>query len=382
MEDDITDITVTINCVTYNQKDFIKQVLEGFINQKTNFKFEALVHDDCSTDGTTEIINEYAKNYPDIIIPIFEEKNRMQKEGCYDINIEMYSKARGKYIAFCDGDDYWIDENKLQTQVDFLDNNPDFAGVFHKSLRKNILTGEDICYMPIKEKLKGRDIFTIKDTLYGYFMETCSVMYRFGESVKQELIQSFPKEIINGDTFLIYFFSLKGKIKYIDKLMSIKNIGNQGIWNSVEQSKAQRDIRFWLEIINFPIEVRKLLDNNNCNLSYIAPEIPLKMVLVSAIELKRYDIIEKISRRFSDTFKNIVTVDIDFIYAEIERQKKKVKKYKKILKILILTFILALILIAVLAFVLIFLIALTFIFSLAFILTFLIASLTIVLPDF
>lgn len=352
------DITVTINCVTYNQKNFIKRVLEGFINQKTNFKFEALVHDDCSTDGTTEIINEYAKKYPDIIIPILEEKNRMQKEGCYNINIEMYSKARGKYIAFCDGDDYWIDENKLQTQVDFLNNNPDFAGVFHKSLRKNILTGEDICYMPIKEKLKGKDIFTIKDTLYNYFMETCSVMYRFDESVKQELIQSFPKEIINGDTFLIYFFSLKGKIKYIDKLMSIKNIGNQGIWNSVEQSKAQRDIRFWLEIINFPVEVRKLLDNNNCNLSYTIPEIPLKRVLVSAMELERYDIVKKISRRFPDIFKSIITIDIDFIHTETERQKKKVKKYKKILKILILITVLAFIL----TFIPIFILAFIFIF--------------------
>lgn len=322
------DIKVSIICVTYNHKDFIKKCLEGFISQKTNFKFEAIIHDDCSIDGTKEIVEEYAKKYPEIIVPLFEKENRMQKEGCYNLNMELYSKCRGEYIAFCEGDDYWIDENKLQIQADFLDNNPDFTGCFHKSLRKNVITGEDICCKPSVEELNGKDVFTINDTAYGYFIETCSVMYRFNEILKKGLIQSFPKGIANGDSFLIYFFSLQGKIKYIDRLMSVKTINDSGVWNSVKQSADERNVKYWLEIINFPIEVRKLFDRFNCNLPYETPEGAARRVLNSALALKRFDIIEKAAENFPDVFSSLIKQPDDKS-GEINYLKRKIKKYKK-----------------------------------------------------
>lgn len=323
------DIKVSIICVTYNHKDFIKKCLEGFISQKTNFKFEAIIHDDCSIDGTKEIVEEYAKKYPEIIVPLFEKENRMQKEGCYNLNMELYSKCRGEYIAFCEGDDYWIDENKLQIQADFLDNNPDFTGCFHKSLRKNVITGEDICCKPSVEELNGKDVFTINDTAYGYFIETCSVMYRFNEILKKGLIQSFPKGIANGDSFLIYFFSLQGKIKYIDRLMSVKTINDSGVWNSVKQSADERNVRFWLEIINFPIEVRKLFDKFDFKTPYYdTPESAMRRVLASAINIKRFDVIEKASERFPEVFSDLIKQPNDKS-GEINYLKRKIKKYKK-----------------------------------------------------
>ena len=224
-------IKVSISCATYNHKDFIRKCLEGFVMQKTNFEFEVLIHDDASTDGTTEIIKEYEKKYPHIIKPIYQTENQLSQKKTVTERFNL-PRAQGKYFAFCEGDDYWTDENKLQTQVDFLDNNPDFSGCFHKSLRKNIITGEDICFKPSVEELNGKDVFTIHETLSAYFIETCSAMYRW-DIYKEELLNLYPKDITNMDSYYIYFFSLKGKIKYIDKLMSVKTINNSGIWNSL-----------------------------------------------------------------------------------------------------------------------------------------------------
>ena len=112
---------VSIGCITYNHAPYIRQCLEGFLMQKTTFPFEIIINDDCSTDGTTEIVKEYADKYPDLIIPIFHEENQYQKgvRGIYAKFV--YPKVRGKYIALCEGDDYWIDPLKLQKQVDFLE---------------------------------------------------------------------------------------------------------------------------------------------------------------------------------------------------------------------------------------------------------------------
>lgn len=116
--EDVKLIMVSIRCTVYNHEPYLRDCLEGFIMQKTNFRIEAIVHDDASTDGSATIIKEYAEKYPDIIKPIYEVENQYSKHNG-SLERIMNEACKGKYIAFCEGDDYWIDPLKLQKQVDF-----------------------------------------------------------------------------------------------------------------------------------------------------------------------------------------------------------------------------------------------------------------------
>ena len=122
---------VSICCITYNHSQFIRKCLDGFLMQKTDFPIEILIHDDCSTDGTTEIIREYEAKYPDLIFPLYEEENQYQQGKAGEIDFYNYHRARGKYIAYCEGDDYWTNPLKLQKQVDFMETNPEYSVCFH-----------------------------------------------------------------------------------------------------------------------------------------------------------------------------------------------------------------------------------------------------------
>ena len=122
---------VSICCVTYNHAPFIRKCLDGFLMQETTFPIEILIHDDCSTDGTTEIIREYEAKYPDLIFPLYEEVNQYQQGKAGEIDLYNYNRAHGKYIAYCEGDDYWTDPLKLQKQVDFMEANPEYSVCFH-----------------------------------------------------------------------------------------------------------------------------------------------------------------------------------------------------------------------------------------------------------
>ena len=133
---------VSIHCLTFNQAPYIRQCLDGFVMQKTNFPFEAIVHDDASTDGTAEIIKEYAEKYPNIIKPILEKENQYTKIGFSGIEQLMSEKEQGKYIAICEGDDYWTDSRKLQKQVDFLESHPDYGLHYTQAYQLNQQTGE------------------------------------------------------------------------------------------------------------------------------------------------------------------------------------------------------------------------------------------------
>lgn len=120
---------VSICCITYNHARYIRQCLDGFLMQKVNFEYEIIVHDDASTDGTSEIIRDYSNKYSDLIVPIFQSENQYSKGVCGVYAKFVYPHARGKYIAICEGDDYWIDPLKLQKQVDFLEMNPNYSMV-------------------------------------------------------------------------------------------------------------------------------------------------------------------------------------------------------------------------------------------------------------
>lgn len=120
---------VSISCLVYNHENFLRECLDGFVMQKTNFRFEAIVHDDASTDRSADIIREYAEKYPDIIKPIYETENQYSKHDG-SLKRVMINSLKGKYIAFCEGDDYWTDPYKLQKQVDYMESHEDVTMVF------------------------------------------------------------------------------------------------------------------------------------------------------------------------------------------------------------------------------------------------------------
>ena len=121
------EITVSVIVLTYNHGPYIRQALDSILEQKTTFSYEILVGDDASTDATGEIVRQYGEKYPNRVRAFIREKNLGATRNLY----ELFLQARGKYIASCEGDDYWCDPNKLQRQVDFLESHPDHSGCTH-----------------------------------------------------------------------------------------------------------------------------------------------------------------------------------------------------------------------------------------------------------
>ena len=127
------NILVTISCISYNHENYIADAIESFLMQKVSFNYEILIHDYASTDKTQDIIMEYTMKYPNIIKPILQDENQYSKGK----KVGMFHKdiAKGKYIAICEGDDYWTDTNKLQKQIDYLENHPECSMCVHASYR-------------------------------------------------------------------------------------------------------------------------------------------------------------------------------------------------------------------------------------------------------
>lgn len=131
---------VSISCITYNHVNFIRDAIEGFLMQETTFPVEILIHDDASTDGTVDIIREYAEKYPHLFKPIYQTENQYSK-GVKISSTYNFPRAQGKYIALCEGDDYWTDPMKLQKQVEFLEENEDYSFSCHRFKLKDELSG-------------------------------------------------------------------------------------------------------------------------------------------------------------------------------------------------------------------------------------------------
>lgn len=210
MDQDQRPLMVTIQCITYNHEKYIRQCLEGFVMQKTNFRFEAIVHDDASTDGTADIIREYAKQYPDIIKPIFETENQYSKHDG-TIGKIIRQNTFGKYVAMCEGDDYWIDPLKLQKQVDFLECHPECVYSCHRYYVYNEYTKEKYL-MPNKyfDNQTASSEFTF-DVRYPFLQEwitkTLTCVYRW---------DAFDTTVTNNfkyyrDVHLVYYLLSKGK---------------------------------------------------------------------------------------------------------------------------------------------------------------------------
>ena len=148
------EIEVSVFCTCYNQENYIRDCLDGCIMQETNFKFEVIVHDDASTDKSPAIIKEYQKKYPNIIKPIIQNENQYSQNVPY-MQKFMLPRAKGKYIAFCEGDDFWSDIHKLQIQYNILENNENCNICLHKVKAINYLRKKDKLFYPSYNIMEG-----------------------------------------------------------------------------------------------------------------------------------------------------------------------------------------------------------------------------------
>ena len=203
-------IMVSIKCLVYNHAPYLRQCLDGFVMQKTNFRFEAIVHDDCSTDGSQEIIKEYAAKYPDIIKPIYETENQYSKhDGSLRRAIDPH--LTGKYIAFCEGDDYWIDPNKLQMQVDYMEEHSECSLCFHNYyIQKGNLKTPAHNY--VSESYTKNEIF------FYYPFHTSTILIK-KEVVLSEIYRNGPI-VLNEDTKLFLASTYFGKNHGFSRIMS------------------------------------------------------------------------------------------------------------------------------------------------------------------
>ena len=240
---DNKEIKVTVRCITYNQKEYIRQCLDGFVMQQTNFRFEAIVHDDASSDGTADIVREYAEKYPDIIKPIFETENQYSKHDG-SLGRILNAHTRGKYVALCEGDDYWTNPHKLQKQADFLDANPQCSltyhackNVFSTPCKVNYLSGENV-----------KEFYTDVD-LIDYPFQTATVMYR-KEIIDSELYKKATAiGCTSGDTIFFLTASRFGTIEGINEQMSVYRRHEGGISQHMyDMDKLWKNFRDWQNV--------------------------------------------------------------------------------------------------------------------------------------
>lgn len=258
---------VSISCITYNHAPYIKQCLDGFLMQKTTFSFEVLIHDDASTDGTTEIIKDYAQKYPDIIKPLYEEENQWIKgrRGSAEFN---FPRARGKYIALCEGDDYWIDENKLQMQVDFLENNPEYGmcytnfNIYYQNKKKFEF---DLFTTHSEKFLKQYDSLEQWILKKGYIAPMTWV-YR------KSLLDSYDSmNSCDGTYVLVAHFMANSKIKCLDKTTATYRVLEESASHSNNLEKLYnrhrnlKEVQYKLiEKYNLDKALKKKIDENYC----------------------------------------------------------------------------------------------------------------------
>lgn len=226
MRDMNNDVLVSVRCAVYNHEPYLRKCLDGFVMQKTDFRFEVIVHDDASTDNSAEIIREYESRYPEIIKPIYQTENQYSKnDGTIDRIIE--SVCIRKYVAICEGDDYWIDPHKLQKQVAFLEDHPDYTMCCSDAViisPKGVL---DWCRYSEDTDIPVRDMILGG----GDFIQTASLLFR-----RELMEKDYPKCCV-GDYPLQIFAALNGKVRWFAEKQVVYRFNSVGSWTSALRTR-------------------------------------------------------------------------------------------------------------------------------------------------
>lgn len=232
-------MTVTVICLAHNHEAYIREALEGFVQQRTDFPFEVLVHDDASTDGTADIIREYAGRFPDIIRPVYETENRHSRGVCIARDI-LFPMVRGRYVALCEGDDCWTDPMKLSRQVTAMEAHPELDICAHRAVKirngrpcGHVGPGCRMRVIPVERVILGG----------GGFVATSSIMCR-----REAYLQDTP---MRRELFLDYTLqvqgSLRGGMLYLGDCMSIYRRGVAGSWTDTFIRRGETEHYGWLK---------------------------------------------------------------------------------------------------------------------------------------
>lgn len=278
------DPLVTICCITYNHENYIRDAIEGFLMQKTDFPFEIIIHDDASTDGTADIIREYEQKYSAIIKPIYQTENQHSKGN--RPSLLTYRAAKGKYIAICEGDDYWTDPLKLQKQIQKMEKHPDCYISFHPAVQRWV-DGNNA------DKIVGYHsnnitIFSTEAVILGGggFMHTGSIILNslaipritsFFDIAREAPIEDYYTQVIGAE---------HGGALYIPDVMSLYRSGDSNSWSGrIKKNSSMRYLWYasWIKC-NFKLSeflyknYSQLLKKRRCNvMSNIITDIELSI---------------------------------------------------------------------------------------------------------
>lgn len=298
MENDVRDTIqnenaplVSISVIAYNHEKYIRQCLDGILMQKVDFPYEVLVHDDASPDGTADIIREYEAKYPDIIKPIYQTENQYSKVGIGAISRFNDERARGKYIAQCEGDDYWTDPDKLQMQVDFLEAHPEYVGTAHSVTVIN--DNEEIIYIEGLSNVK-RCVFTRKEyEEYAFPGHLGSWVFRnIFLTISSNIKDRYYSYKSNADIKLSLLLILMGNIYCFSRSMSVyrrilmtgtswsARMKNQNI--TYEQFLQRRDRnKFAQEFFNVELDKKRMYITIPISLIFIIKKPSINNIIIA-----------------------------------------------------------------------------------------------------
>jgi glycosyltransferase involved in cell wall biosynthesis len=223
---------VSVFCITYNHVNFIRDAIEGFLMQETTFPVEIFIHDDASTDGTADIVREYAEKYPKLFWTVLQTENQWSKGNVNLYFAKWLQEQRGEFIALCEGDDSWIAKEKLQKQVEILEKDANVSLVFHNAWVKHEESRRDRFFNAGIDK----ETFSLGDVIErGWIATTASVVYR--KSI--EIIEDLMKISYGGDIVILVSAAKAGGLVFIDKVWSVYIIHEGGQAERFNKSRQQ-----------------------------------------------------------------------------------------------------------------------------------------------
>jgi len=266
-----SSLYISVCLITYNQEGYISQAIESIVNQKTSFSFELIIGEDCSKDNTRQVCEAYQQRYPGLIRLLPSSKNY----GMMGNFIRTLNSANGKYIAFCEGDDYWSDENKLQKQVEFLESNTDYTLVGHnyERLYKNNTKGK------VDRRPEAKNSFVIDDYIKSHFIHINTLLYK-----KVATVPDWFSSLSVGDQPLIIYMAQYGKIGYMNDFMSVYRINDESFMSTNKVSQVIKNFIKDLMVINektyhqyeksFAVRIRiEQLMYSFCTLKYFSKQL-------------------------------------------------------------------------------------------------------------